>query len=791
MKFSEQWLREWTNPEISSESLLQQITMAGLEVDGVESVAPAFDNVVVAEVVAVFPHPNADKLQLCSVNDGAHYRPVVCGAPDVIAGMRVPLAKPGAELPNGIRVLTATIRGTESQGMLCSEQELGLAENSSGLFHLPKDAPLGKDLREYLMLDDSIIDVDLTPNRGDCLSILGLAREVATLNELVPEGPKSRIIEAVSNESLPVEILAPEVCPRYAGRVIKNVDLANKKSPVWMTEKLRRSGIRSIDPVVDVTNFVMLELGQPMHAFDLAQLKEGIEVRFPVAEEKLVLLDGQQISMRSDTLLIADKEKPLALAGIMGGEHSGVSAETKDIFLESAFFTPIALAGKARSYGLHTESSHRFERGVDSQHQARAIERATELLLAIVGGEPGPTVTVQHEDYAPEAPVIELRHHKVADLLGIHLNRTLVEDLLIRLGLTVSKITKDGWFFTVPSHRFDLNIEADLIEEIARIYGYNQLPTTKPLAGMTMPVLPESKTSLRRTKQLLVDLDYQEVITYSFVDPKLQAIVDPEKTSIELANPISADMSVMRSSLWTGLLKAAQYNQNRQQERIRLFESGLQFNKQMDEIIQKPVLAGLVSGPVQRENWADEPRQVDFFDVKGDLEKLLSSIGSGYLWERAEHPALHPGQSARIINDGQQVGTLGGLHPKIAKTLNLNGSAHIFELFLDSLAIGKVPFYKGLSRYPEIRRDIAVIVDETVSYSEVAKAVESSAGKWCVNHSIFDVYRGQSVGKGKKSLALGIVWRNSERTLRDEEISEALKKVVRELEIRFKASLRG
>jgi len=790
MKFSEQWLREWTNPDLSSEELAEQITMAGLEVDGVEAVAPPFAGIVVGEVITVEPHPNADKLRLCSVSDGHQHSQVVCGAPNVTAGMRVPFAKPGAQLSNGSTITKATLRDVESHGMLCSEEELGLAESSTGLMVLPKAAPLGEDIRTYLQLDDCVIDVDLTPNRGDCLSLFGLAREVATLNRLPLQQQPIGLVEPTIGDVFPVQLAAPEACPRYVGRVIRNVDLS-KQSPFWMTEKLRRSGIRSIDPVVDVTNFVMLELGQPMHAFDLNELKDGIEVRFPKPEEKLILLDGQEINPRADTLLIADAARPLALAGIMGGERSGVSPTTQHIFLESAFFTPITLAGKARSYGLHTESSHRFERGVDSQHQARAIERATSLLLEIVGGEPGPTIETTSEAHVPAAGEVELRHFRVAELLGVHLERGEVEEILIRLGLSVAKITKDGWLFKVPSHRFDIAIEADLIEEVARIYGYNQLPATEPMGTMTLPSLPEAKTSLRKTKQLLVDLAYQEVISYSFVDPTVQVLLAPDTTAIPLANPINSEMSVMRVSLWAGLLKAAQYNQNRQQERIRLFESGLQFNQLGDQTKQDPVLAGLALGPAYPESWLQDSRDVDFFDVKGDIEMVLAMMGTGYQWEACKHSALHPGQSAQITKNGAVVGTLGRLHPKIAKTLNLNGSVYIFELFLDLLSTGKVPYYKGLSRFPEVRRDLAIIIDESTPYAEVAQTVKNSAGEWQVSHQIFDVYRGESVGTGKKSLAMSITWRHPDRTLRDEEISEALNNVIKELEHRFKASLRS
>ena len=790
MKFSESWLREWIDPNLGSEALVQQITMAGLEVDGTEKVAGTFSGIVVAEVTSIEPHPDADKLRVCSVNDGNEVFQVVCGAPNVSVGMRVPFARIGAVLPGEFKIKKAKLRGVESQGMLCSEEELSLAEKSDGLMQLPKSAPLGVDVREYLKLNDTIIDVDLTPNRSDCLSILGLAREVGALNKKTLKDPVITPVEPKIDDVFAVAVEAGEACPRYAGRVIRNVDLS-RDTPLWMVEKLRRSGIRSIDPVVDITNFVMLELGQPMHAFDLNELRGGIVVRWAKPEEKLVLLDGQEIEMKPDSLVIADHEKPLALAGIMGGEHSGVSESTHDIFLESAFFAPLHIAGKARSYGLHTDSSHRFERGVDHAHQARAIERATELLLEIVGGEAGPVTVVDSKDNLPQTNYVTLRHQRVDELLGIHLDRTKVEELLARLGLVVEKVTKEGWTFRVPSHRFDISIEVDLIEEIARVYGYNKLPTTEPMGSMSIKPLPEQKISTRRLKQHLVSCGYQEVITYSFVDPKIQALVTPDEENIELANPIASDMSVMRTSLWSGLLKTAQYNQNRQQSRLRFFESGLTFVKRDGRIVQEPVLAGLVAGSKAPENWSQSKQSVDFFDAKGDLESLISIIGGDIQWQAGEHAALHPGQTAQLLRNGELVGTIGAVHPKICKTLNLNGPLFIFELFLNRVADGKVPFFNEVSRFPEVRRDLAIIIDEATPYAEVAKSIIQSAGEWRVRHHIFDVYHGESVGIGKKSLAIGVVWRHPERTLRDEEVTGAFNNVINELSNRLGASLRS
>ena len=790
MKFSEKWLREWTNPELDTDQLVHQITMAGLEVDAVEKVADEFTGVVVGEVVSVNPHPDADKLRVCSVTDGEEHFQVVCGAPNVCPGMRVPFAKLGAVLPKGFKIKKAKLRGVESLGMLCAADELGLAETSDGLMPLSKEAPLGEDLRTYMQLDDAIIDVDLTPNRSDCLSVLGLAREVATLNNAILEEPEISTVSSEISDEFPVSLLAKDACPRYVGRIIKNVDLSNE-TPLWMVENLRRSGIRSIDPVVDVTNYVMLELGQPMHAFDLKELSEQIVVRYAKPEEKLTLLDGQEVEISPETLVIADNQKPLALAGIMGGEHSGVSASTKDIFLESAFFSPRVIAGKARSYGLHTDSSHRFERGVDWCHQQRAVERATELLLDIVGGQPGPVTEVSSKEDLPKVQIVPLRHIKVENTLGVKLNRTQVEELLARLGIVAEKVTKDGWEFKVPSHRFDISIEVDLIEEIARIYGYNNLPTTESMGQMKIPQLPENQVSLMGFKQLLVDMDFQEAVTYSFVDPAIQSLVAPDLEEIALANPIASDMSVMRTSLWPGLLTTAQYNQNRQQNRIRLFESGLRFVKANGEIEQESMLSGLIQGTVNREGWSNSKTNVDFYDIKGNVEKLLEKLDGEFVWEKAEHSALHPGQSAAIKRDGVVVGYAGGLHPKIAKTLNLNGSVYLFELFFNRIQEARVPRYESVSRFPEIRRDLAILIDDAISYSEVAQVIQEKAGEWRVRHQIFDVYHGESVGQGKKSLAMGIVWRHPDRTLRDEEVTEAFNNVINELGNRLGASLRS
>ncbi len=790
MKISEQWLREWVNPAVDTQALAAQITMAGLEVDGVEAVGGERTDVVVAEVSQVAPHPDADKLRVCQVFDGSQTFQVVCGAPNVHEGMRVPLARIGAKLPGGLKIKAAKLRGVDSQGMLCSEAELGLSEQSDGLMPLPADAPLGTNVSDYLQLQDSVIDVDLTPNRSDCLSMAGLAREVGVLNRLSLNAPEIAPVAGVHADRFDIQVEAADACPRYIGRIIRNVDLT-RPTPIWMQERLRRAGMRSIDPVVDVTNYVMLELGQPLHAFDLKQLHQGIRVRMAVAGEQITLLDGQTIELRDNTLLIADHQRPLALAGIMGGENSGVTAETRDILLESAFFAPLAITGRARQYGLHTESSHRFERGVDYQLQRRAAERATRLLLDIVGGEPGELMEVAAPDKLPNRPSVELRHARAEQLLGMRFSREEIEEILTRLGLTIAHATDSSWHWCVPSYRFDIEREVDLIEELGRVAGYNNLPVTKPKATLGLSPIPENRRSLMEFKTHLVSQGYQEAITYSFVDPELQRLLFPEIDGIALANPISSDMSVMRVSLLPGLVNALRHNQNRQQNRVRLFESGLRFLKDGEKIIQQPMLAGLINGSRLPEGWAGAAESVDFFDIKGDVESLLARVGGDFQFCADSHSALHPGQCARIERDGELVGYVGALHPAVVNALNLNGPVFIFELCLAFISFGKLPAYKGFSRFPGMRRDLAVVVEQGVSYAEIENVARAVAGEWLTQVRVFDVYAGTHIESGKKSVALGLTWQHPERTLHDEEVTVAFNAVINELKQRLGASLRS
>ncbi len=790
MKFSERWLREWVNPDINTDTLVEQITMVGLEVDGVESVAESFSGVVVAEVTSVEQHPDADKLRVCQVSDGTETFQVVCGAPNVRAGLRVPFAKVSAVLPGNFKIKKAKLRGVESFGMLCAEAELGLSDASDGLMELSPDAPVGNCFRDYLKLDDQSIEVDLTPNRSDCLSIAGLAREVGVLNKCSVSGPDIEAVQAVIDDEFKVVLEDTDSCPKYLGRVIKGVDLS-AETPVWMKENLRRSGLRSIDPVVDVTNYVLLELGQPMHAFDLDQLNGCITVRKAKEDESLTLLDGQTLKLRDDTLVIADEKSALAMAGIMGGEHSGVSSATKNVFLECAFFSPLAIAGKARSYGLHTDSSHRFERGVDHAQQHRAMERATHLLLDIVGGQPGPVIESTDKNKLPSARSVSLRAAKIESLLGKAIAPEEIEDTLTRLGFEAQSKAEGEWLFSVPSYRFDVSIEPDLIEEVGRIHGYNNLPKTQVVGSLALRADDESSCPVEHLVDRLVSLGYQEAITYSFVDNDLQTQVNPGDKSIPLANPISADMGVMRTSLWPGLLKALSYNQNRQQARVKLFETGLKFVEQDGEIVQTRMISGLVSGAVDEENWCNVKRQVDFYDLKGDLENILFPIDATIHFEVGEHAALHPGQTASIVKQGEIIGIMGAVHPKLQKSLDLNGPVYLFELCLEKTVKGQVPYFTEVSKFPEVRRDLAIVVKSEVSFRDIETVVRENAGSDLVSSKVFDVYSGSSLADNEKSIGLGLVWQKSDRTLLDDEIGQIFDAIVAALAGKFDARLRS
>jgi phenylalanyl-tRNA synthetase beta chain len=791
VRISEQWLREWVNPPLTSEDLAHQITMAGLEVDAIEPVSGSFTGVVVARIVSAEQHPDADKLRVCEVDTGSETVQIVCGAPNARAGLIAPLAKVGAVLPGDFKIKPAKLRGVESQGMLCAGQELGLSENSDGLMELAADAPLGADLRDYLALDDKVIEIGLTPNRADCLSLAGIAREVGLLNDLPVTPPAFDSVAAVIDVVFPVELQAPERCPRYLGRVIKGVDVS-RPSPLWLQEKLRRCGIRSIDAIVDVTNYVLLELGQPMHAFDFDTLQGGIVVREANSGESLELLDGQTVELKPRTLVIADHEKPLAMAGIMGGAASAVSASTANILLEAAFFTPDLLAGVARTYGLHTESSHRFERGVDFELQLTAMERASQLLVDIVGGEAGPIEQAESAQYLPVHSSVTLRAGRIGKILGMDMPAAEVERILSGLGLGVIA-TSEGWTCNVPSWRFDVELEADLLEELARVYGYNQLPATHIRADLVMPARPESRLSIRQLRRHLSARGYREAITYSFVDPKLQQLFDPEVTPVALANPISADMAVMRTSLLPGLVGAVLRNINRQQPRTRLFETGLRFVPSDNGLRQVPTLAMVATGQRYGESWSVASQGLDFFDLKGDVESVfaLNRDPGSLQFAAAEVAALHPGQTASITRKGQVVGHLGAIHPTVQGELDLAAPLYACEIDLEAVLEGLVPSFTELSKFPEVRRDLAVIVDKSVPSADLLENVRAVAGGYLRDLRLFDVYVGKGIDPKRKSLALGLTFRDHSRTLSDEDVNLAVDQVVDSLEKNFKAELRN
>ncbi|MDO6747679.1 phenylalanine--tRNA ligase subunit beta [Gilvimarinus sp. 1_MG-2023] len=792
MKVSESWLREWVNPDIDTQTVVDQLTMAGIEVDATEPVAGAFTGVVVGEIVSIEQHPDADKLRVCQVagHPEGELVQVVCGAPNARAGLKAPFATVGAKLPGDFKIKKAKLRGVESFGMLCGQTELEAGDDDEGLWELAVDAPVGADLREYLNLDDTLIEVDITPNRGDCLSVRGLARELGVINRHPVSEVVTQPVTAQLDDTLPITIAASGACSRYLGRVIRGIDVS-ATSPLWMQEKLRRAGLRPIDAVVDVTNYVLLELGQPMHAFDLAKIDGGITVREASADEKLTLLDEQEIELKQGTLLIADNAKPLAMAGIMGGLESAVGKSTQDIFLESAYFNPIAIAGRARNYGLHTDSSHRFERGVDYDLARQAMERATELLLGVVGGQPGP-ITEQVSDSLPAANKVELRKARIVSGLSIEMDDAAVADILSRLGFVIDATTVEGWQVSVPSWRFDVSIEADLLEELARIYGYNRLPTKVPDQSMAIKSHTESRQTLSRLRHHLIARRYQEVVTYSFIDPKMGAQFEPDIDPVALQNPISADMGVMRTSLLPGLVSALRHNINRQQGRVRLFETGQKFVPGANGVAQTPTLAGLVFGPVAGENWTDSDAKVDFFDAKGDVESLLAVGGNGadFSFKADVHPALHPGQTAGVFCRNEKIGVVGAIHPALQDELDLPDGVFVFELALQSLLEAKVPAFTPLSKFPAVRRDLALVVDRTLAVDDLLSAIGQTAGEHLIDLKVFDLYMGKGIDPHRKSVALGLTFQHPSRTLNDEEINGYVDTVVNHVTEKYGAALR-
>lgn len=787
MRVSEQWLRSWVNPSENTDEIVSLVTFAGLEVDSVDSPCKEFDDVVVARIESIEPHPDADKLRVCQVNDGTQMHQVVCGAANAAAGLIAPLARVGATLEAGFKIKKAKLRGVESHGMLCGADELGLSEVRDGLMELPADAPLGQNLRDYLELNDAIIEIDLTPNRGDCFGLRGIAREVGVLTRTQVNEPDVPTVSSTGQDSLPVELVDAQGCPRYLGRVISGVDLS-KPSPAWLVERLRRAGVRAIDPAVDVTNYVMLELGQPMHAFDKAQIEGGIRVRRAQEGESLTLLDGKVIELDSDVLVIADHAKPLALAGIMGGEHSGVADSTQDLFLEVAWFNPLTIAGRARRFGLHTDASHRYERGVDSQLQAMAMERATQLLLDIVGGQAGPVTVAESADQLPAARQVELRTDRLQAQLDLALPADQVTDILERLGLAPEF---DGvtWRCTAPSWRHDISIEQDLVEEIARVYGYDNLPSKMPAATNGMPRLAESVRDKNRLRSQLVDLGLNEVITYSFVNPALHNRFHSTEQVMDLANPITADMVRMRQSMVPGLTQAASYNLNRQHKGVAIFEVGQCFVAEDDTLTQNDRVGLLMSGETTQWDWQQSARTCDFYDMKGVVEALLSEAQAPVSFAPAQRQGMHPGQTAEVYVGDECVGVIGALHPETAEQLDLPLTTFVADLSFQGVVQGSVASFKPLSKFPASGRDLALLVKDQ-SWGDIQRCIAKAAGQKLDRVVLFDVYRGQGLPEGHASLAVNLSWRDQDGTIEDAEINAAVDSVLAALDSELGVILR-
>ena len=784
MKISEAWLRELVDPPVGRDELVQRLTMAGLKIESVEPVAGAFTDVVVAQVRDVKRHPDAEKLSVCVVWDGVTEHQVVCGAPNVRAGLETSFARVGATLPAGLKIGRSKLRGVESNGMLCSAAELGIGDDADGIMELHGDYRPGTPLREALKLDDVSIDIELTPNRGDCLSLRGIAREAGVLFQMRVGKADCAPVAATVADTFPVRLEDGEGCPRYLGRVIRGVN-PGAQTPTWMKERLRRAGLRSIDPVVDVTNYVMLELGQPMHAFDLAVLNDAVVVRRARNGETLLLLDGREAALDSETLLITDGNGPIAIAGVMGGERSGISAGTTDVFLECAFFAPRAIAGTARRYGLQTDASQRFERGVDHGLQFAAMERATALLLGIVGGAPGPIVDTASPQHLPMPRAIELRHARLDLYVGETTDIDEVSGTFTRLEFQpqLERGDDDVWSINVPSHRFDIEREVDLIEEVCRVRGYHRIPVRMPTTRLELGRLPLDQTPRGTLKRLLASLGYQEAITYSFIDPTMSDLLDPGATTVSLTNPMSQDMSQMRTTVWPGLIKTLIANASRQQTRVRLFELGRCFRHDAAELTQPIMLGGILWGERLPENWANERASVDFFDLKGDVERVLEHAGfTSVRYQNADDPVLHPGQSATVWSGETMLGRLGRLHPELEHRLDLKAPVFLFELDGEKMLAHRHPAHRPISRYPSVRRDLSLELDAHIPAAAVRTCVERTLGDAMGDFRLFDVYHGEGIDSNKKSVAVGLTLQDHSRTLTDTDINALIDAAVSALE---------
>jgi phenylalanyl-tRNA synthetase beta chain len=790
MKFSENWLKEWVDPQLSTEQLMAQLTMLGLEVDGVEPAAGDFSGVVVAEIVACEKHPDADKLKVCEVNAGGEQLQIVCGAPNARPGLKTALSKIGAVLPGNFKIKKSKLRGVESHGMLCSEVELGISDESDGIIELPADAPVGEDVRSYLDLADQLIDIDLTPNRADCFCIRGVAREVATLNELVATEPEISAVAATHEAVMAVSMQATAQCPKYGSRIIKGID-NSQPTPGWMKEKLRRSGIRSIHPVVDVTNYVMLELGQPMHAFDQHAIDGQIVVRMARQDEKLVLLDDSEATLTPEFLMIADDSKALAVAGVMGGLDSGVTADTRDIVLESAYFDPATIMGKSRKLGVHTESGLRFERGVDWDLQEAALERATALIMAICGGQPGPVHLEVDTQQLPQQQQLTLSREQLFRVLGFSVADDQVSRILTSLGFD-TRFNAGQWTATAPSWRFDMAITEDLIEEVVRVVGYDAMPSHRLHSSDAIRVIPEAMRQDHAIKLQLCDMGFQEVVNYAFVAEKQLAALGTEQHAFALANPLNNDMAVMRTGLLAGVLANIKANLARQHSDLALFEMGKVFSHDQN-IGQHDQLLLARTGQAQPEQWTSDNRKVDFYDLKGDVCELLSAVPQSLSFAVSEHAFLHPGRQAAILLDGVVVGYLGQVHPSVVQKMKIKQDVYVAELLVGHINGAGIPAWQAVSKFPKVRRDLSIKLADDISWQRVSAAVYQ-----CVNDeqeslidlNLFDVYTGEHIEKGYKSLAMAMIFQEKNRTLEDKEVDKLVSKAVSFLAEQFNAEVR-
>ena len=794
MKVSENWLREWVELDATTDEIAHQLIMSGTELDGIDPVATAFTDVRVGQIKSIEQHPDADRLRVCQVDIDADERLQIVTNASVELEQKVPVAMIGAVLPSTndeekpLKIKKGKLRGVLSQGMFCGAETLGMGE-SEGLLAIPADAPLGVNLREVFELDDVILDLDATPNRADLLSVAGVSRELGVIMQ-APLQPIEVLKANIDHqETFPVKITADDLCHRYVGRIIKDIDV-KAKTPDWMKEKLYRSGIRDLSPVVDVTNYVMLELGQPMHGFDFDKLSGGINVRRAVEGEKQALLNGNEVSLKADTLVIADEKQAQGIAGIMGGEDSSVTDDTKNIFLESAFFLPEKIMGKARQYGLHTDSSHRFERGVSPDLQVKAIERATQLITEICGGKVGPLTDVMTDSHLQKRDEIHFEARRIKRHLGIEVEENRVEDILTRLGCELTSMEK-GWKVTPPVFRFDLATPEDLVEEVARIYGYDNIPARLRPMAPRIARKEETLVTDDELRNVLVSRGYQEAITYSFVPSHVEALLSPSQEQIELSNPISEELAIMRSTLWSGLIPALDKNVKRQQSRVRFFETGLSFLKTEEGLVQRKKIAGAITGNLYAEKWNSSSTAVDFFDIKGDVEAILSmATGLDFEFVASDHTALHPGQSANILSNGKVVGVCGALHPAIEKKLDLDQQVFVFELDVDLISQKKLPEYTKLSPYPSIRRDLALLVDQKISYLQISQIIQKLKIKALIDSFVFDVYSGDNIDLGQKSIALSLIFQDFSRTLEEQEISDHVRKITDTLEKELGAVLR-